>query len=130
VALLAFGAMVQPSLEAADILDAVVADMRFVKPLDAELILDLAQENDLLVTVEDNAKAGGAGAGVMEVLAAHHQTVPVLSLGLPDHFVDHGTREEQMAELGLDGQGILRAVQKRLRAKNLDVADSSKRSSA
>ncbi len=84
--------MVQPALEAADIIDAVVADMRFVKPLDAELILDLANENDLLVTVEDNAKIGGAGSGVMEILAAHHQTAPVLSPGPPDSFVEHGTR--------------------------------------
>jgi len=125
VAILAFGGMVQPALEAADILDAVVADMRFVKPLDVELILQLAHENDLLVTLEDNSRLGGAGSGVNEVLAAQHQLVPVLNLGLPDHFVEHGTREELMAQIGLDGPGILRAIQKRLRAKDLDQSSGS-----
>ncbi|WP_028081351.1 1-deoxy-D-xylulose-5-phosphate synthase [Solimonas soli] len=122
VAILAFGAMVQPALEAADILDAVVADMRFVKPLDAELILELANENDLLVTLEDNARLGGAGSGVNEVLLAQHHLVPVLNLGLPDHFVEHGTREELLAQVGLDAAGVLRAIQKRLRSRDLDEA--------
>ncbi|NKF23265.1 1-deoxy-D-xylulose-5-phosphate synthase [Solimonas marina] len=122
VAILAFGAMVQPALEAAEILDAVVADMRFVKPLDAELILELANENDLLVTLEDNARLGGAGSGVNEVLVAQHHTVPVLNLGLPDHFIEHGTREELLAQIGLDTAGILRAIQKRLRSRDLDDA--------
>ena len=120
VAFLAFGAMVPVALEAADILDATVADMRFVKPLDVELILDLAQENDLLVTLEENVRLGGAGSGVNEVLAAHHQPVSVLNLGLPDHFVEHGTREELLAQIGLDSAGVLRAVQKRLRGKEFD----------
>jgi len=120
VAILAFGAMVQPALEAAEILDAVVADMRFVKPLDTELILELANENDLLVTVEDNARLGGAGSGVNEVLLAQHHTVPVLNLGLPDQFVEHGTREELLAQCGLDTAGIQRAIQKRLRSRDLD----------
>ncbi|MGV2481552.1 UNVERIFIED_CONTAM: 1-deoxy-D-xylulose-5-phosphate synthase, partial [Salmonella enterica subsp. enterica serovar Weltevreden] len=84
------------------------------------LTLQLAQENDLLVTLEDNARMGGAGSGVNELLAAHHQMVPVLNLGLPDHFVEHGTREELMAQIGLDSSGILRSIQKRLRAKDLD----------
>ncbi|WP_020650389.1 1-deoxy-D-xylulose-5-phosphate synthase [Solimonas variicoloris] len=122
VAILAFGAMVQPALEAAEILDAVVADMRFVKPLDAELILELANENDLLVTIEDNVRLGGAGSGVNEVLVAQHHTVPVLNLGLPDQFVEHGTREELLAQAGLDTAGILRAIQKRLRSRDLDEA--------
>lgn len=120
VAILAFGAMVQTALESAEILDAVVADMRFVKPLDTDLILELANENDLLVTLEDNARLGGAGSGVNEVLVAQHHTVPVLNLGLPDQFIEHGTREELLAQCGLDAAGILRAVQKRLRAKDLD----------
>ena len=120
VAMLAFGCMVPVALEAADILDAAVADMRFVKPLDTELVLELAHENDLLVTLEDNVKAGGAGAAVLETLAQHHLAVPVLLLGLPDHFVEHGTREELMAQVGLDASGVLRSIQKRLRAKDLD----------
>jgi 1-deoxy-D-xylulose-5-phosphate synthase len=120
VAILAFGAMVAPALEAADILDAAVVDMRFVRPLDTEMILDMANETDLLVTVEDNARLGGAGSAVNEVLLAQHQTVPVLNLGLPDHFVEHGTREELLAQVGLDAAGILRAIQKRLRSRDLD----------
>ncbi|HEY1076173.1 MAG TPA: 1-deoxy-D-xylulose-5-phosphate synthase [Fontimonas sp.] len=129
VAILAFGAMVQPAIEAAEILDAVVADMRFVKPLDTELILELANENDLLVTVEDNARLGGAGSGVNEVLLAQHHAVPVLNLGLPDQFVEHGTREELLAQCGLDTSGILRAVQKRLRSKDLDERSGESRKS-
>ncbi len=120
VAILAFGCMVQPALEAAEILDAVVADMRFVKPLDHELILELAQSSDLLVTVEDNVRIGGAGSGVNEVLTAQHHLVPALNLGLPDQFVEHGTREELLAQCGLDTAGILRAIQKRIRSKDLD----------
>ncbi len=120
VALMAFGALVQTALEAAELLDATVVDMRFVKPLDVALILDLARENDLLVTLEDNALAGGAGSGVNEVLAAHQQKVAVMNLGLPDQFIEHGTREELLGQCGLDNASIQRAVQKRLRAKDLD----------
>ncbi len=127
VAILAFGCMVQPSLEAAEIIDAVVVDMRFVKPLDAAMIHDLANENDLLVTIEDNAKMGGAGSAVNEVLMAQHMNVPVLNLGLPDHFIEHGTREELMAQIGLDAPGILRSIQKRLRAKDLDESVIAKK---
>ena len=129
VALLAFGCMVEPALSAADILDAVVADMRFVKPIDAELVLELANENDLLVTLEDNARMGGAGSAVVEVLVAQHQhhKVQVLNLGLPDEFVEHGTREELLAQCGLDVAGILRAVQKRLRARDLDGSAAESR---
>jgi 1-deoxy-D-xylulose-5-phosphate synthase len=129
VAILAFGTMVHAALQTAEILDAVVADMRFVKPLDTELILDLANGNDLLVTLEDNVKHGGAGSAVNEVLVAQHQLVPVLNLGLPDQFVEHGTREELMAQLGLDGSGILRSIQKRLRSRDLDEAALAKKRS-
>jgi 1-deoxy-D-xylulose-5-phosphate synthase len=117
----------QPALEAAEILDAVVADMRFVKPLDTELILELANENDLLVTLEDNVRLGGAGSAVNEALQAQHLPVPVLNLGLPDHFVEHGTREELLAQVGLDATGILRSIQKRLRAKDLDESAEKRR---
>jgi 1-deoxy-D-xylulose-5-phosphate synthase len=128
VAILAFGCMVPVALEAAEIVDAVVADMRFVKPLDAAMILELAQSNDLLVTIEDNARAGGAGSGVNEVLLAQHHLVPVLNLGLPDTFVEHGTREELLAQCGLDVSGVLRSIQKRLRARDLDVSTVAQRS--
>ena len=127
VALLAFGCMVQPALSAADILDAVVADMRFVKPIDAELVLELANENDLLVTLEDNARMGGAGSAVNEVLVAQHHKVQVLNLGLPDAFIEHGTREELLTQCGLDVAGILRSVQKRLRARDLDISESARK---
>ncbi|HUS24415.1 MAG TPA: 1-deoxy-D-xylulose-5-phosphate synthase [Candidatus Binatia bacterium] len=120
VAVLAFGAMVHPALEAAEILDASVVDMRFVKPLDAEMVLAMANEADLLVTIEDNARLGGAGSAVNELLLAQHHAVPVLNLGLPDHFVEHGTREELLAQCGLDAAGVLRSIQKRLRSKDLD----------
>ncbi|MEQ9735994.1 MAG: 1-deoxy-D-xylulose-5-phosphate synthase, partial [Algiphilus sp.] len=120
VAMLAFGAMVGPALEAADILDATVIDMRFVKPLDHEAILEAAQAHDLLVTIEDNVRAGGAGSGVAEVLAAQHEQVPLMLLGLPDEFVEHGGREELLSDVGLDSAGIQRAINKRLRARDLD----------
>ena len=120
VAILAFGAMVHPALEAAEILDAAVVDMRFVKPLDTGMILEVANETDLLVTIEDNVRSGGAGSAVNEVLLAQHHAVTVLNLGLPDQFVEHGTREELLAQCGLDSAGIQRAIQKRLRSKDLD----------
>jgi 1-deoxy-D-xylulose-5-phosphate synthase len=126
VAILAFGAMVQPALEAAEILDAAVVDMRFVRPLDTEMILEQANETDLLVTLEDNARTGGAGSAVNEILLAQHHAVPVLNLGLPDQFVEHGTREELLAQCGLDSAGIQRSIQKRLRARDLD--EESRRS--
>ena len=127
VTFLAFGALVQVALDAAEILDAVVADMRFVKPLDHELILEQANASDLIVTLEDNVRLGGAGSGVNEVLVAQHHTVPVLNLGLPDAFVAHGTREELLELAGLDTQGVLRAVRKRLRSKDLDQQRSASR---
>jgi 1-deoxy-D-xylulose-5-phosphate synthase len=120
VAILAFGAMVAPALEAAELLDATVLDMRFVRPLDNEAILEAAQAHDLLVTVEDNVRVGGAGSGVAEVLAAQHQSMPLLMLGLPDEFIEHGGREELLSLCGLDSAGIQRAIQKRLRARDLD----------
>src|SRR3546814_10732032 len=94
--------------------------------LDAELILELANENDLLVTIEDNARLGGAGSAVNEVLVAQHQTVPVLNLGLPDQFVEHGTREELLAQVGLDTAGVLRAIQKRLRSRDPDYSQGAR----
>ena len=125
VALLAFGAMVAPALEAAEILDATVVDMRFVKPLDHDAILEAAQGHDLLVTLEDNVRTGGAGSGVAEVLAAQHEQVPLMLLGLPDEFLEHGSREELLTEAGLDSTGIQRAVNKRLRARDLDTERAS-----
>jgi len=117
VALLAFGPMLQPALQAAEELDATVANMRFVKPLDADLICKLAREHDLVVTIEENVIAGGAGSGVAEVLAAAGIAVPILHLGLPDQFVDHGDPAFLLAHVGLDAKGIAAAVAARLDAR-------------
>ncbi|HKK05693.1 MAG TPA: transketolase C-terminal domain-containing protein, partial [Gammaproteobacteria bacterium] len=111
IAILAFGTMLAPALEAAETLNASVANMRFVKPLDEALVLELATSHDLLLTVEENAVMGGAGSAVNECLAANGVTVPTYNLGLPDRFLDHGTREELLEEAGLTTAGILRAVE-------------------
>ena len=110
VALLAFGSMLQPSLAAADQLDATVVNMRFVKPLDEALLADLAGRYELLVTIEENAVAGGAGSAVSECLANQGLVVPLLHLGLPDRFIEQATRAELLADCGLDAAGIVRAV--------------------
>ena len=110
VALLAFGSMLTPALEAAESLDATVANMRFVKPLDEDLVLRLATDHQLLVTLEENATMGGAGSAVGECLAAHAVTVPILNLGLPDRFLPHGSRGELLSDCGLDTPGILEAI--------------------
>jgi len=114
VALLAFGSMVQPALEAAEELDATVANMRFVKPLDEALVLEVAGAHDLLVTVEENVIMGGAGSAVLEALERAGRCVPVLQLGLPDRFIDQGDHGIQLASVGLDAEGIVKSVRKRL----------------
>ncbi len=111
VALLAFGSMLAPALEAAESLDATVANMRFVKPLDEELIETLATSHDLLVTVEEGVVHGGAGSAVNELLARLGQRVKILNLGLPDRFVGHASAAEQLAECGLDSAGIVKSVE-------------------
>jgi len=116
VALLAFGSMVQAALGAGDILDASVANMRFVKPLDRELLAELARNHELLVSVEENALIGGAGSEVARALEEIGLAVPLLRLGLPDHFIDHGDQNLLLAELGLDVDGIVRQVRQRLAA--------------
>ncbi|HKJ08842.1 MAG TPA: 1-deoxy-D-xylulose-5-phosphate synthase [Gammaproteobacteria bacterium] len=119
VAILAFGTLLSEAVEAAQQLDATVVNMRFVSPLDENAILNAANEHDLLVTLEDNAVAGGAGSAVNEVLAAHQLLVPVINMGLPHRFIDHGTRGELLAECGLDAAGIMRAVHNHFR-RSLD----------
>jgi 1-deoxy-D-xylulose-5-phosphate synthase len=113
IAILAFGSMVQPALEAAGRLDATVANMRFVKPLDAELIERLARTHDALVTVEENVVMGGAGSACAELLAELGLPVPLLLLGLPDRFVDHGDTQQLLASVGLDATGIERSIRER-----------------
>ncbi|MFZ0789774.1 MAG: 1-deoxy-D-xylulose-5-phosphate synthase, partial [Chromatiaceae bacterium] len=116
VALLAFGSLVTPALAAADALGASVADMCFVKPLDQELILDLARGHELLVTLEENAIAGGAGSAISELLAEHGQRVPCIHLGLPDRYMEHADHSAQLAACGLDADGIAARVRTELSA--------------
>ncbi|MCE1182308.1 MAG: 1-deoxy-D-xylulose-5-phosphate synthase [Rhodocyclales bacterium] len=113
VALLAFGSLLPAALAAGEELNATVANMRFVKPIDVELIRDLASRHRLLVTLEENAVIGGAGSEVERVLAEHAIQLPVLRLGLPDLFIDHGDQSQLLAELGLDKDGIVKAVRAR-----------------
>lgn len=115
VALLAFGSMLKPCLEAAEELNATVANMRFVKPLDEDLVLALATTHELLVTVEENTIMGGAGSAVMESLAQAGHAVHVLQLGLPDTFIDQGDPSQMLMDCGLDGAAIMRTVKARLR---------------
>ena len=115
-AILSFGSMLSASLEAAEILDATVVNMRFVKPLDHALIEKLALEHTLIVTVEENSLMGGAGSAVMEVLQSiqnrSEHPIKTLCLGLPDQFIEHGVHETMLAECGLDAKGIVNAIAK------------------
>jgi 1-deoxy-D-xylulose-5-phosphate synthase len=110
VAILAFGSMLGPALEAGEALDATVVNMRFVKPLDADLVRKMAREHELLVTVEEHQVMGGAGSAVLEALAK--SKTPVLLLGLPDRFVDHGDPARLLASVGLDAAGIRASIAK------------------
>ncbi|MES2546205.1 MAG: 1-deoxy-D-xylulose-5-phosphate synthase [Pseudomonadota bacterium] len=118
VAILSFGSMLNASLQAAETLDATVANMRFVKPLDTALIEQLASRHDLIVTVEENALMGGAGAAVLEAMQALNLTNPTLCLGLPDIFIEHGVHETMLAQCGLDASGIINAIQLKLNINN------------
>jgi len=117
VAILAFGTMLYPALQAAERLDATVANMRFVKPLDVALVTELARSHDAIVTVEEGCVMGGAGSAVIEALSEAEITVPVLTLGLPDEFVEHGDPAKLMAMCGLDAAGIEQSVLKRFGAR-------------
>jgi 1-deoxy-D-xylulose-5-phosphate synthase len=114
VAILAFGTMLAPALKAAEELNATVANMRFVKPLDTALVLQLAASHDLLVTVEEGCIMGGAGSAVAEALAAAGVVLPLMMLGLPDRFIDHGDAPQLLASCGLDAAGIAASVRQRL----------------
>ncbi len=106
LAILNFGTLLPEAAQVAEKLNATLVDMRFVKPLDEALILQLAADHEVLVTLEENAIMGGAGSGVNELLMAHRRPVPVLNIGLPDFFIPQGTQEEVRADLGLDAAGI------------------------
>jgi 1-deoxy-D-xylulose-5-phosphate synthase len=111
VAILAFGSMLAPALAAAEQLDATVANMRFVKPLDIELVLRLAREHELLVTVEENVVQGGAGGAVAECLQQHGVVIPLRQLGLPDSFIEQGEHGQMLADCGLDAAGLIASIQ-------------------
>jgi 1-deoxy-D-xylulose-5-phosphate synthase len=110
IAILAFGSMLQPALTAGNELNATVVNMRFIKPLDNELIKQLAQNNKMLVTVEENVIAGGAGSAVNELLAKENLHCAILNLGLPDNFIAHGDPNKLLTIYGLDAAGIIKAI--------------------
>ncbi|MEZ0231922.1 MAG: 1-deoxy-D-xylulose-5-phosphate synthase [Methylophilaceae bacterium] len=112
IAILAFGSMLTPALAAGEQLDATVANMRFVKPLDITLISALANSHEVIVTVEENAIMGGAGAAVMEALQGLNKPITVLTLGLPDEFIEHGTHETMLEDCGLSANGIVASIEK------------------
>ncbi|MES2991186.1 MAG: 1-deoxy-D-xylulose-5-phosphate synthase [Pseudomonadota bacterium] len=117
IAILAFGTLLYPALVAAENIDAAVANMRFVKPLDVGLVAELARSHDAIVTVEDGCVTGGAGSAVQEALATAGIVIPVLALGLPDTFIEHGDPAKLMAQCGLDAPGIEQSILKRFGAK-------------
>ena len=111
IAILAFGSPVHDALNVGEQLDATVVNMRFVKPIDQALIIDVAKAHEFIVTIEDNVVMGGAGSAVNEVLAVSRLPVCIKNLGLPDHYLDHATREEQLSDAGLDASCILQSIQ-------------------
>jgi 1-deoxy-D-xylulose-5-phosphate synthase len=114
VAILAFGSMLAPALAASEQLDATVVNMRFVKPLDVELVLRMAAEHELLVTVEENTVQGGAGSAVAECLMQNGIAIPLLQLGLPDKFIEQGDSAQMLADCGLDAKGLLASLQRKV----------------
>lgn len=116
VAILAFGTLLYPALQAAEALDATVANMRWAKPLDVDLLLQLARSHDAIVTVEEGALPGGAGSAVLEALQMAGLLKPVLTLGLPDRFIEHGDHATLLAGLGLDAAGMAASIRQRFAA--------------
>jgi len=113
IAILAFGTVLHPALAAAEKLDASVVDMRFAKPLDEALLLEMARSHEAIVTVEEGCIAGGAGSAVGECLAAAGLALPLLHLGLPDRFIEHGDPARLLAQCGLDAAGLEQAIRRR-----------------
>lgn len=110
IAILSFGTLLDTALQVGDLLDATVVNMRFVKPLDEALIIELALQHNTIVTVEENVVAGGAGSGVNETLVSHRLSPHILNIGLPDHFVEHGSQTELLQQYGLDRDGIHKQI--------------------
>jgi 1-deoxy-D-xylulose-5-phosphate synthase len=113
IAILAFGTLLYPALKAAEKLDATVVNMRFVKPLDVDMVLQIASTHEAIVTVEEGSVMGGAGSAVGECLAANGLALPMLQLGLPDKVLEHGDPQTLLSMCGLDAAGIEQAVQQR-----------------
>jgi 1-deoxy-D-xylulose-5-phosphate synthase len=118
VAILAFGSMLAESMRAAETLNATVVNMRFVKPLDISMIETMAKQHQLIVTIEENAVMGGAGAAVMEALQALSIQSPILCLGLPDKFIEHGVHETMLSECGLNAEAMIETISKKLSVLN------------
>ncbi len=110
LAILAFGTLVESARKIAERLDATLVNMRFVKPLDEKLVTALAARHRAIITIEENAIIGGAGSGVGELLAAHGVQLPLLHLGIPDRFIEHGSRDTCLAAAGLDLAGLSASV--------------------
>ena len=125
IAILAFGSMVTPAELAGEALDATVVNMRFVKPLDEAMIEKLAKDHHMLVTVEENVVAGGAGSAVNEYLVRAGIELPILNLGLPDEFPAQGSRAELLTDCGLDAEGIQRTIRRSIPVELAAVFDSA-----
>lgn len=121
IAILAFGSMVEPALAAGKKLNATVVNMRFVKPLDEKLVFEMAKQHDLLVTIEENVVAGGAGSAINELLVGMNNPPTILNLGLPDKFVEHGARDVLLHDCGLDEEGIIASIHQ-INPKNTEQA--------
>jgi 1-deoxy-D-xylulose-5-phosphate synthase len=117
IAILAFGTLLYPALAAGENLNTTVVNMRFVKPLDVALVTELARSHDAIVTVEEGCLMGGAGSAVQEALAEARIEVPVLTLGLPDEFIEHGDPAKLLSLCGLDAAGIEQSILKRFGAR-------------
>jgi 1-deoxy-D-xylulose-5-phosphate synthase len=113
VAILCFGTVLPEAISAADVLNATVVDMRWVKPIDKAKIIEVANRHQLIVTLEENALAGGAGSAVNSVLMENHLSVPVLNLGIPDQFIEHGNHEAQKSWIGLSKEGIVQGIRQK-----------------
>ena len=122
IAIFAFGTLLYPALEAAEQIDATVANMRFVKPLDVELLKSLAHDHDYLVTIEDGAIEGGAGSACLEALSQAGIAKPLLQLGIPDEFIEHGDYQLLMSQLGLDAAGIVASITGRFGLNALKIS--------
>jgi len=119
LAILSFGALYAAAKAAAEKFEATLVNMRFVKPLDTQLLKELAASHEAFITLEDNAIAGGAGSAVCEYLQAQNINIPVLTLGLPDKYIEHGSREECLAHVNLDKNGVIQTIEKWQKLPNI-----------